>query len=198
MRTVSTLIIPLIMLISGSILAQETKLYDFSNFIGTWKYETENEIFILDILNISTHKLVGVWKYENNGKVIYDNTAELNNVDNSEYAIWGAFHFCVLSQNINKRTQEELSITHIDPMNVACEEEGEVMHWTVDSGYSRLKNIPSNPNQLLFHIQPNDPLGGEFFKKDENGILTRQPYYKYDKNVKYFTVPADMILTKVE
>ena len=93
----------ILLLVSISLFSQETKLYDFSNFIGTWKYEIENEIFILDILNISTHKLVGVWKYENNGKVIYDNTAELNNVDNSEYAIWGAFHFCVLSQNINKR-----------------------------------------------------------------------------------------------
>ena len=89
---------------------------------------------------------------------------------------------------------------HTDPINVAIEEneDGEVVHWSADSGYSTLKRIPSNPNQLLFHIQPTDPLGGEFYKKDENGIITRQPYYKYDKNVKYFTVPADMTLTKVE
>lgn len=214
MKTVSTLIISLFMLISGSIFAQETKLYDFSNFIGTWKYETENEIFIIKIKEVTyvstigrtpspMHFLVGGWKYVKDGITQYDC---INQVDKDDYdKRWGCkgelrFYNWPTGNSTLNVSLGELKIMHTDPINVAIEEneDGEVVHWSADSGYSTLKCIPSNPNQLLFHIQPTDPLGGEFYKKDENGIITRQPYYKYDKNVKYFTVPADMTLTKVE
>lgn len=214
MKTVSTLIISLFMLISGSIFAQETKLYDFSNFIGTWKYEIENEIFIIKIKEVTyvstivkphspMHFLVGGWKYVKDGITQYDC---INEVDKDDYdKRWGCkgelrFYNWRGGNSTLNVSPHELNIMHTDPINIAIEEneDGEVVHWSADSGYSTLKHIPSNPSQLLFHIQPNDPLGGEFFKKDENGIITRQPYYKYDKNVKYFTVPADMILTKVE
>ncbi|MBE6224738.1 MAG: hypothetical protein E7122_05880 [Bacteroidales bacterium] len=214
MKTVSTLIISLFMLISGSIFAQETKLYDFSNFIGTWKYETENEIFIIKIKEVTyvstigrtpspMHFLVGGWKYVKDGITQYDC---INQVDKDDYdKRWGCkgelrFYNWPTGNSTLNVSLGELKIMHTDPINVAIEEneDGEVVHWSADSGYSTLKRIPSNPNQLLFHIQPTDPLGGEFYKKDENGIITRQPYYKYDKNVKYFTVPADMTLTKVE
>lgn len=214
MKTVSTLIISLFMLISGSIFAQETKLYDFSNFIGTWKYETENEIFIIKIKEVTyvstigrtpspMHFLVGGWKYVKDGITQYDC---INQVDKDDYdKRWGCkgelrFYNWPTGNSTLNVSLGELKIMHTDPINVAIEEneDGEVVHWSADSGYSSLKRIPSNPNQLLFHIQPTDPLGGEFYKKDENGIITRQPYYKYDKNVKYFTVPADMTLTKVE
>lgn len=202
------------MLISGSIFAQETKLYDFSNFIGTWKYETENEIFIIKIKEVTyvstigrtpspMHFLVGGWKYVKDGITQYDC---INQVDKDDYdKRWGCkgelrFYNWPTGNSTLNVSLGELKIMHTDPINVAIEEneDGEVVHWSADSGYSTLKCIPSNPNQLLFHIQPTDPLGGEFYKKDENGIITRQPYYKYDKNVKYFTVPADMTLTKVE
>lgn len=174
------------------LLAQsETKLHDFSNYIGTWKYETEHEEFIIKIKEyyyISTsfrepetmHYLVAAYKYVKEGNVIYDYLDNLNKYDPTNHQNYK--NRCITFHSKSGKEQG-LWISYKDSKTI-----------NTSSYDSCLRIHTFNPDQLIFHIEP------DMWERDTGAFDENGNWYTITDPEKLngFSIPTDMILIRIE
>lgn len=185
------IIILVAVLSSNNLVAQDyVKLYDFSNYIGTWKYETEHEVFIMKIKEVGyiakrktptpEHYLIGAYKYIKEGVVIYD---YLDNLD--KYIPNDAYNYKTgcMSFYVKPENTQDLWVYHKDRKTI---------NYTSYDSYLRTHTF--NPDQLIFHIEPDMwERDTEAFDENGNWFTITDP-----ERLNGFTIPTDMILTRIE
>ena len=185
------IIISVILLGIKSMNAQENfKLYNFENFVGTWKYETEHESFIIEITGHSyiwldkykQHILIGFVKYIKNGIVIYDNLDDAKDyIKGSEF-----IRFYLSSDNEKLGSsfpQSDLHVGFRDKKTINR------AHY---SSYLKVESL--NPHRLKFHIVP-DMFERDDYTIDQNG----NPQVITDPELlNGFSIPENMILEKIK
>lgn len=159
--------------------AQEysTGTFNYDFYVGTWEYKTTSEQFILKTWkqtycypDKTLTVLRGVFKYTKYGFTVYDHLY-LYGKENTYRSI----SFMIITYLAQERKQPILSIDYTDPItqydtNTLPDE-------------SVLTIVSKNPAKLSWHIIPC------------NGDYER---IRLNPGQIAFTIPADMILTKVE
>lgn len=189
---IKNIIFLLVVILSGNnLLAQDyVKLHDFSNYIGTWKYETEHEVFIIKIKEVGyiyqfrnptpVHYLVGAYKYVKEGVVVYD---YLDNLE--KYIPENPHNYKTRCMTFHAKSGD------IKELRVSYKDNKTINTPTYDS-YLRAHTF--NPDQLIFHIEP-DMWERDTGAFDENGNwhTITDP-----EKLNGFTIPTDMILNRIE
>lgn len=156
-----------------------SKNFNYDFYIGTWKYETDNEQFILKTWKYTysypdSHTLTalrGVFKYVKNGVVIYDYLHMFDKYNDMEYA---PVSFMIIKYLSLEKNKALLSIDYIDPVTE--------YDTTTLPHESVLTVVSTNPAKLSWHIVPCYDDQRRRLAPGEVG----------------FTIPSDMILTKVK
>lgn len=145
--------------------------YDF--YIGTWKFESANEQFILETKKYAygpeddkSYMILGAYKYIKDGELIYDFLGELDEmtIKNNPRIIFANIHDLP-----NNQEHSELCVLYSDPKT----------YQSNSVKKSRLSIYSKNPDRLKWHLVVED------WEPDLDCPLE-------------FTIPYDMILTKVE
>ena len=169
-----TVVILLLSLVSAKGQYQHVPNYDF--YIGTWRYESANEQFILKTKKYvfslgpnkeNTYLILGAFKYIKGGNVIYDTLKELDKM--TMYNDYTSVNFINIADLPNNQEHQELRAIYIDPMT----------RQRTKARESRLSIYSKNPDKLKWHLVVED----------------------WEPNLDCpleFTIPYDMILTKVE
>lgn len=156
----------LILCFNLTLYSQYIPNYDF--YVGTWKYETTNEIFIMktkkydyDFRGKHYSVLVGTFKYEKNGVTLFD---DLNSIQTkTENAqIW-------ISNSLvcpNNQTPNILNLHFSDPIT------------GTGNGDSKITIISISPAKIQWSL------------KEPEGIV--------DMDYEGYAIPMEMVLTKVE
>ena len=197
---------------TNSATAQDENIPNFENFIGTWEYKTDKEHFILKTKtydytysNIDFHLVLGVYKYVKNGIVIYDFLDKLKECSSNDENVITFGPWDDLSYNV---PQTKLHITYYER---SVEDLYISKAW-----HSPLIYIPGNPAQLSWHLEPDEYIVEivedeeteaveETNKSEEKttkpvSILVNEDMVHLDERPRsdLFTIPVDMILTKIE
>ena len=145
--------------------------YDF--YIGTWRYESANEQFILKTKKYAygpednkSYLIMGAYKYIMDGKVIYDFLEELDEMTIKNNP---RIFFARIYDLPNNQEHKELRVEYSDPKT----------YQSNSVKKSRLSIYSKNPDKLKWHLVVED------WEPDLDCPLE-------------FTIPYDMILTKVE
>lgn len=156
----------LILCFNLTLYSQYIPNYDF--YVGTWKYETANEIFIMktkkydyDFMGDHYYILVGTFKYVKNGVTLFD---DLNSIQSkTKGALIRLSTFIVLPNN---QTPNFLNLSFIDPLT------------GTGNGNSKLSIISTFPAKIQWSL------------KEPEGIV--------DMDYEGYAIPMEMVLTKVE
>lgn len=206
------IIFALLVVFINNATAQDENIPNYENFIGTWEYKTDKEHFILKTKthyytykNKKYYLVFGVYKYVKNGVVIHDCLNKLKEctIEDDYVIFFGPFG--KLSDNI-PLTQLYISYT-----------ERSVEDLYRSKGYrSPLTYIPGNPAQLSWHLEPDEYI--ELIFEDEETEAVEETNKSEEKTTNpasipvnedmvhlderprsdLFTIPVDMILTKIE
>lgn len=178
---------------------------NYDNFVGTWEYKTDNEHFILktkitEYTSPSTNKkrntLIGVYKYIKDSVVVHDMTSKWDTLSIDTYPKISFLAWEDLPESI---PQTKLGIMYNDPTTQCM-----CKTWS-----SPLTLISTNPMQLSWHIEPDEWIIEIVEEDDDNSTGTSRNFAELtdiklndellkDDFEKPFTIPTDMILTKVE
>ena len=194
MNTIRILALSMIMLVTNVINAQIIdKLYNFENFVGVWKYETEQELFVLEIKEISyvstiwktpkqMHILVGAIKFIKDGTLVYDYLDQIEEYNENNNCI--AFYLSEECKQLGSSIpQTELHVYFNDKKTINR------AHYS-----SYLRVISSNPNKLRLYLEP-DMWERDVWWYDEAG----EPHEITDPELlNGFSIPTDMILEKIK
>lgn len=185
------IIISVMLFCIKSINAQENfKLHNFENFVGTWKYETEQELFIIEITEhnyiwlgkYKNHILTGFVKYIKNGVTVYDNLDDAANyIKGSEFI---RFYLSLDNEKLGSSLpQTDLHVGFKDKKTINRADY---------SSYLKVQSL--NPHRLKFHIEP------DMFERDDYTIdKDGNPQKITDPELlNGFSIPEDMILEKVK
>ena len=140
--------------------------YDF--YVGTWKYETTNEIFIMktkkydyDFMGDHYYILVGTFKYVKNGVTLYDDLNSIQSKTKEAQIILSNQKIYPISQ-----TPNTLNLYFSDPISGTC------------NGDSKITIISTTPAKIQWSL------------KEPEGIV--------DMDYQGYAIPMEMVLTKVE
>lgn len=156
----------LILCFNLTLYSQYIPNYDF--YVGTWKYETTNEIFIMktkkydyDFMGDHYYILVGTFKYVKNGVTLFDNLNSIQTkTENAQ--IW-------ISNSLvcpNNQTPNILNLHFSDPIT------------GTGNGDSKITIISTSPAKIQWSL------------KEPEGIV--------DMDYEGYAIPMEMVLTKVE
>ncbi|MEZ7885272.1 MAG: hypothetical protein QMB39_08430 [Bacteroidales bacterium] len=156
----------LILCFNLTLYSQYIPNYDF--YVGTWKYETTNEIFIMktkkyDYTFMGRHFyiLVGTFRYTKNGVTLFD---DLNTIQTkTEEALICFSNFVVHSNN---QTPNFLKLSFFDPLT------------GTGNGDSKITIISTSPAKIQWSL------------KEPEGIV--------DMDYQGYAIPIEMVLTKVK
>ncbi len=180
-------------------------IHNYDNFIGTWEYKTDNEHFILktkvgsyiDPIDNTEHSiLLASYKYVKDNITIYD---FLNKWDTLSIKTFPKITFAAWNDLPASTPQSQLRIRYTD-QTTQCMSKA----WS-----SPLTLISTNPMQLSWHIEPDEWIIEIVEEDDDNSTGTSRNFAELtdiklndellkDDFEKPFTIPTDMILTKVE
>lgn len=165
-----------------------SEIPNFSQFEGKWVYQTENEHFTLrlkkcqyDFLG-TNYIIIGVFRYIKDGKLIYDYLNYFDEITHNSPIC----HIRMSRMEDLPYTEghSKVRISFRDPKTV-----NKTAPWQ-----SVMRIISNNPVQAQWHIEP-DMWERDIFYEDENGNI-------YEINdpilLNGFTIPTDIVLTKVE
>lgn len=196
----------LIILICGRLNCNAQHIDNYENFLGTWEYKTENEHFILKTKireftkdGKNGNMLLGVFKYVKDGVTIYD---RLGSFDTLSFYVYPIIAFSAWENWGSPEPQTKLYTMYND-----CETDCSAESWK-----SPLIFIPGNPAQLSWHLELDEWI--ELIFEDDEGDEQEQTTSSNTpvngipvdgtelgdrpEDEKPFTIPADMILTKIE
>lgn len=196
MKTIKTIFFCLVLMYMHNVVYAQKysphypEVPNFSLFNGTWKYESENEEFILKLKNFqyefkndTVYLIIGVFKYVKNGKEIYNYLNLFENiVDMSKRGVVKMFRMVDLPST---EQHNKVRIMFRDPKTI-----NETKSWL-----STMEIIPGDIMKAKWHIEPDmwerDLLD---YEDDEGNIYTITDPTLLDG----FTIPTDMIFTKIE
>lgn len=156
----------LILCFNLTLYSQYIPNYDF--YVGTWKYETTHEIFIMKtkkydytFMGLHIYKLVGTYKYVKNGVTLFDDLSSIQT--KTEEAFISLSNYIVLPNN---QTPNFLNMSFFDPIT--------------GTGYgdSKITIISTSPAKIKWLL------------KDPEGTL--------ETDYKGYSLPLEMVLTKVK
>ena len=156
----------LILCFNLTLYSQYIPNYDI--YVGTWKYKTTNEIFIMktkkydyDFMGDHYYILVGTFKYVKNGVTLFDNLNSIQTkTENAQ--IW-------ISNSLvcpNNQTPNILNLHFSDPIT------------GTGNGDSKITIISTSPAKIQWSL------------KEPEGIV--------DMDYQGYAIPMEMVLTKVE
>lgn len=177
MRTLRIILTAMLTFMGIQLWAQDysSKNFNYDFYIGTWKYETDNEQFILKTwkhinrIDKSLTVVWGVFKYVRDGVIVYDYLSSFKDEKQSP-----PLSFMIIEYLSLERNKALLSIDYIDPVTE--------YDTTTLPHESVLTVVSTNPAKLSWHIVP--------CYDDQRRRL--------DPGEVGFTIPSDMILTKVK
>ena len=178
MRDIRIIFIALFVFISVSLCAQDysTRGFDYDFYVGTWEYKTTTEHFILktwkQTYSFPDHSLTvlnGVFKYTKYGFTAYDYLYLYGKAET-----YRSISFMIIPDLSQKWGQSILSVNYTD---------SKTQYDTRALPYASFLTIASkNPAKVSWHIVP---------CYDDMRIRLKPGQIA-------FTIPTDMILTKVE
>ena len=195
MKKIRTIIVCFsLMCICCIVHAQEyTPLYDekpdFSLFEGIWKYQTESEEFVLKLKSCqyefkgkNKFFVLGVFKYVKNGKEVYNYLNLSEKISSAAHK--GVVRMFRIADLPSTEQHFKVRIMFNDPKTI-----NKTKSWM-----STMEIIPGNPIKAVWHIEP-DMWERDLSYEDNEG----NTYVISDPQLlDGFTIPTDMILTKVE
>ena len=160
-------LLSLILRFNLTLYSQYIPNYDF--YVGTWKYETTNEIFIMktkkydyDFMGDHYYILVGTFKYVKNGVTLFDNLISIQTQTVNEALI----RFSNYKIFPNNQTPNFLKLSFFDPLT------------GTGNGDSKITIISTSPAKIKWSL------------KEPEGIV--------DMDYQGYAIPMEMVLTKVK
>lgn len=159
-------LLSLILCFNLTLYSQYIPNYDF--YVGTWKYETTNEIFIMktkkydyDFMGDHYYILVGTFKYVKNGVTLYDDLNSIQSKTKEAQIILSNQKIYPISQ-----TPNTLNLYFSDPISGTC------------NGHSKITIISTTPAKIQWSL--------------------KEPEGTVDMDYEGYAIPMEMVLTKVE
>ena len=195
MKTIKTIIFCLVLMCMHNVVyAQDYSPYypeipNFSLFNGTWKYESDNEEFILklkdfqyEFINHTFYHIVGVFKYVKNGKEIYNYLDFFEKIE--EMPLRGVVKMFRMVDLPSTEQHKKVRIMFRDPKTING----------TKSWLSTMEIIPGDTMKAKWHIEPDMWERDLTYEDDKGNVYTITDPTLLDG----FTIPTDMIFTKIE